>query len=101
MNGIEASTARCRTARSIIIESSASAGEAQVRVIDHGSGIDSDRAPHVFESFFTTKPDGMGMGLAISRSVAESHGGTLTIERTGPSGTTMVLTLPIPDQAAS
>jgi signal transduction histidine kinase len=54
---------------------------AQVRVKDHGGGVDDARVSELFEPFFTTKPDGTGLGLALSRAIAASHGGTLRYAR--------------------
>jgi PAS domain S-box-containing protein len=65
----------------------------QVEVTDRGRGI---QAPDkVFEPFFTTKEHGMGMGLAICRSIVESHGGRLWVEPNEPQGTRFIFTLPI------
>lgn len=67
----------------------------QVEVIDNGLGIqDPDR---IFEPFFTTKGQGMGMGLAICRSIVEAHGGRLWADKTEPRGATFAFTLPIDD----
>jgi PAS domain S-box-containing protein len=71
----------------------------QTEISDHGPGIGNpDR---VFEPFFTTKGDGMGMGLAISRSIVESHGGRLWAERNEPQGATFTFTLPVESKAAA
>ena len=67
----------------------------RIAVSDNGSGIDSQLADHLFDAFSTTKPDGMGMGLAISRSIIEAHGGRLWIEPNNKHGATFQFTLPI------
>ena len=66
----------------------------EVAVHDRGDGISEDNLPRIFDRFFTTRPNGMGMGLAISRSIAESHGGTLSVTATADEGTTFHLNLP-------
>jgi PAS domain S-box-containing protein len=66
-----------------------------VSVSDNGPGIDSETADHIFDAFATTKPEGMGMGLAISRSIIEAHGGRLWTEPNQESGATFRFTLPI------
>jgi PAS domain S-box-containing protein len=77
----------------ITVESNSSGG-VLVAVRDSGVGLDQDIA-HIFDSFYTTKPDGLGMGLKISRSIIEAHGGRLwaTPNGNGP-GTTLRFTLP-------
>jgi signal transduction histidine kinase len=67
----------------------------RVAVSDNGPGIDSQTAHHLFNAFSTTKPEGMGMGLAISRSIIEEHGGRLWTEANDESGATFQFTLPI------
>ena len=52
----------------------------EIAVSDTGSGIPADKLAHIFDSFFTTKPNGMGMGLPISRTIIEAHGGRLWAE---------------------
>jgi PAS domain S-box-containing protein len=67
----------------------------RVAVSDNGQGIDSQTAQHLFNAFSTTKPEGMGMGLAISRSIIEAHGGRLWTETNDEPGATFQFTLPI------
>ena len=67
----------------------------RVAVSDNGLGIDPQRADHLFNPFSTTKPDGMGMGLAISLSIIEAHGGRLWTEPNNKYGATFQFTLPI------
>jgi PAS domain S-box-containing protein len=67
----------------------------RLAVSDNGPGIDSQTAQHLFNAFSTTKPEGMGMGLAISRSIIEAHGGRLWTEANDEFGATFQFTLPI------
>jgi PAS domain S-box-containing protein len=71
-----------------------------VTVRDSGPGLDPDSLDHLFTAFYTTKPQGMGMGLAISRSIIEAHGGRLwAVPNDGP-GATFQFTLPKYEQEA-
>jgi PAS domain S-box-containing protein len=65
-----------------------------IAVEDSGTGIDPRHVDRIFDSFFTTKPDGMGMGLSICRSIIESHGGRLWFSPCSPHGTTFYVQLP-------
>ncbi|MGZ5009983.1 MAG: PAS domain S-box protein [Methylobacter sp.] len=67
----------------------------QVRVKDNGAGLDKDQQQKVLTPFYTTKADGMGMGLSISRSLIEAHDGTLHFNSHPGKGTTFYFTLPI------
>ena len=66
-----------------------------ISVSDTGVGLPSERADRVFEAFFTTKAQGTGMGLSISRSIIESHGGRLWAAQNGNTGATFQFTLPV------
>jgi len=63
-------------------------------VQDTGPGINPENGTRVFDPFFTTKSSGMGLGLSISRSIIEDHGGDLRLTRTGSNGCTFEITLP-------
>jgi PAS domain S-box-containing protein len=67
----------------------------EVAVIDTGSGIDPQRIGRIFESFFTTKKEGMGLGLSIARSIIEAHHGTLAVKNNPTGGATFAFTLPV------
>src|SRR6185369_6498859 len=67
----------------------------RIAVSDNGPGIDPQTAHHVFDAFCTTKPEGMGMGLAISRSIIDAHGGRLWTEANEQYGATFQFTLPM------
>jgi signal transduction histidine kinase len=68
-------------------------GQLLISVGDSGIGITPDRADRIFEAFFTTKPQGTGMGLSISRKIIESHGGRLWVSANVGRGATFQFTL--------
>ena len=61
---------------------------------DNGHGISADRLPRIFEPFFTSKPDGLGMGLAILTASSKAHGGRLWAENNPAGGAKFTFTLP-------
>jgi signal transduction histidine kinase len=69
------------------------ADQVVVAVTDVGVGIDQNTANKLFNAFFTTKPNGMGMGLSICRSIIEAHEGRLWVSRNSGPGTTFQFTL--------
>lgn len=73
----------------------------QVEVIDSGSGVSEDNIKQIFKPFFSTKSDGMGMGLAITRSIIDAHGGKLSTWCNDKGGATFCFTLPAEDEEIS
>jgi PAS domain S-box-containing protein len=102
LNGMDAMAAQPPEARRLTIQTAPEAATVRVGVHDHGPGIPADRLEQIFATFFTTKPHGMGMGLAISRSIVEVHGGKIWAENHLDGGATFWFTLPLtssPEQA--
>ena len=86
------------SSRTVLPESAVEAGRgvdgmAEVEVHDTGGGLAADAVDRLFEPYFTTKAGGLGMGLAISRSIIEDHGGQLRAESSDGPGTTFQFTL--------
>jgi PAS domain S-box-containing protein len=95
MNAIEATSARSDGPQTILITSQAQVpDQIVIAVRDSGAGIDATNLDQVFNPFFTTKPGGMGMGLSISRSLVEGHGGRLWAIPTERDGATFQFSLP-------
>lgn len=94
-NGMDAMAGSTASRRRLTIETSSDAEGVQVAVRDNGAGIADDIAERLFAPFFTTKPDGMGMGLNICRSIAEQHHGRLWFEAADGGGTIFILKLPV------
>jgi PAS domain S-box-containing protein len=96
MNGIQAMSAVTDRHRELRIRSREhGSDQILVAVEDAGIGIEPEHAAQLFNAFFTTKPDGMGMGLSICRSIVEAHGGRLRATANVPHGATFQFTLPV------
>jgi signal transduction histidine kinase len=94
-NGMDAMNTIPKSRRSLVVAVDKTAhGNVQVRVTDCGTGVTPDDAEHIFEPFFTTKSNGMGMGLAISRTIIEAHGGEIWLKSNAMEGTTFTFILP-------
>lgn len=78
INSIEALRSMPEDRRELLINAQKVSEELQVVFTDSGPGLDAETAERLFEPFFTSKPDGMGLGLSISRSIVQSHGGRLS-----------------------
>lgn len=96
MNGLQAPRG-AGVDRSLIIATSHRAREVTLTVSDNGAGIDEDQLSAIFEPFVTTKPEGMGMGLSICRSIVESHGGRIFARSNASGGATVGFTFPVED----
>lgn len=95
-NAIDAMSETDRDKRRLTITTSVNDdNEVEVAVRDCGHGIASEMADRIFEPFFTSKPGGMGMGLSISRSIIDAHGGRLWSTPNGDGGATFHLALPV------
>jgi PAS domain S-box-containing protein len=96
LNGMEAMDHAEADARRLTVRTRRLEHAVEVAVRDTGSGIPADSLPKLFDAFFTTKRDGLGLGLAIARSIVESHGGRIWAEDHGGRGASFCLTLPAP-----
>ncbi len=94
VNGIDAMNDARQTRELTIKSQRADHEHIQISVSDTGVGLPSDQSDQIFNAFFTTKPHGTGMGLRISRSIIESHGGRLWAENNSARGSTFHFTLP-------
>jgi C4-dicarboxylate-specific signal transduction histidine kinase len=101
-NGIEAMAETEAGSRHLCIETygNGNAG-VEVAIRDQGHGIPSEIREHLFDPFVTTKPDGLGMGLSISRSIIEAHGGRLWVTPAHKNGSTFHFTMPASEGSSS
>jgi signal transduction histidine kinase len=98
VNGIEAMTSVTDRPRMLTVRTEPEdKGQVRVSVQDSGVGLNEEVMRRLFEPFFTTRAKGMGMGLSISRSIIEAHGGRLWAESNGSGGATFQFTLPSED----
>ncbi|MBL9145123.1 MAG: PAS domain-containing protein [Verrucomicrobiaceae bacterium] len=95
INGMDALSEPRRADACVIVSARrARPGFLEVAVMDNGHGIPPDRLENVFDPFFTTKPHGMGMGLPISRTIIQTHGGHIAAENVEGGGAAFRFTLP-------
>jgi signal transduction histidine kinase len=93
-NAIDAVAAGERPAREVAVLALRSGDGVRVEVRDSGAGMDAESLARIFQPFFTTKPKGMGLGLSISRTIVEAHGGTLSAHSAPGEGSTFRIELP-------
>jgi hypothetical protein len=102
MNSIEAMTTIAYDSRRLVIDFFAgNDGYAHVGISDNGAGLDPDIADLVFDAFFTTKQNGMGMGLSICRSIIEAHGGQIWVSQNIPSGSVFHFTVRLAEASSN
>lgn len=95
MNAIDSTCRLPAPPRTVSILAHVQDGVVEVQVCDNGAGLPADDVEKLFEPFVSGRPDGLGMGLTISRSIAETHGGQLTAERPVEGGARLCLRLPL------
>ncbi len=96
LNGMEAMSESSESNRRLTMRTAYDGkGNVEVAVEDSGPGIPSDRLPRLFDSFFTTKTHGMGLGLSIVRSIVEAHGGRIWAENNSSGGACFRFTVPV------
>ena len=96
MNGMDAMANMPESARHLTVRTRSNGGDrVEVAVMDCGGGIAPDDLPHLFESFFTTKGEGAGLGLFLARSIVESHRGRIWAESNPSSGAIFYFTVPV------
>jgi signal transduction histidine kinase len=102
INAVQAMSGVSEGSRELLIGTGKDAsGSVLVAVQDSGPGLNPESFERLFDSFYTTKPGGMGMGLSICRSIVEAHGGRIWATPNAGPGITMQLALPINDQATA
>src|SRR5262249_45578411 len=96
MNAIEAMSGVSAGPRTLWVSAECGAApEVVIAVRDSGLGLDPQSLDRLFDAFYTTKPQGLGLGLAISRRIIEAHGGRLWVTANVPHGAVFQFTLPI------
>jgi PAS domain S-box-containing protein len=102
MNAIEAMSAVGEGPREVLASSARDGSQAVlVAVRDSGKGLDPEQLDRVFDALYTTKPTGMGMGLAISRTIVKAHGGRLWATANAPRGAVFQFALPVEGEESS
>ena len=85
----------------ITLKAEAADGRVRITVDDHGPGVPAEIRPRVFEPFFTTRPDGTGLGLAVVRQIVRAHGGSVAVDDAPGGGARFVIELPSADAGST
>jgi C4-dicarboxylate-specific signal transduction histidine kinase len=104
LNAMEAVAEETDNRRAVVMSVANDAGRVLISVRDHGCGIAPEHLPKLFDSFFSTKPKGMGLGLSISRTLVTAHGGRIWAENASDEGAVFHVELPAasrPDTASA
>jgi C4-dicarboxylate-specific signal transduction histidine kinase len=102
INAVEAMSPHAAAARDLLIRTAKTrSGGVLVAVHDSGPGVDPENLERIFDAFFSTKADGLGMGLSICRAIIEAHGGRLSATGGVARGTVLQFTLPAATESAS
>jgi signal transduction histidine kinase len=94
LNAIDATAAMPEERRRLRVYTRSIGGQVEISIEDMGPGIAGDPSA-IFEPFFTSKADGMGMGLSVARSIVEAHGGRLNAQNNPGTGATLRFTVPL------
>jgi len=101
VNGMDAMADTDVARRQLVVTTGRIESDAvQISVTDAGPGFREEELPRLFDSFFTTKPHGIGLGLSISRSIVEAHAGVLRAENRAGGGAVFRMVLPVVDSSA-
>lgn len=95
VNAMDAMDREAAEERQVVVRTRQAASAVECAVSDTGHGIAADHVPRLFDAFFTTKTDGIGLGLAIARSIVEAHAGRIWAEDPGGRGATLRVSLPV------
>ena len=96
LNSLDAMNGKTEEQRQIVIRASQTTdGMVEFAVVDSGTGVAPEQLPHLFEPFYTTKKNGMGIGLAISKTIVEMHGGEIMATNNPDGGTTVRFTVKV------
>jgi C4-dicarboxylate-specific signal transduction histidine kinase len=99
LNGMEAMSTTQRERRQLVIKTMTADDQVETSVRDRGQGIRAETVSKIFEPFYTTKGEGMGIGLSIASTIIEAHGGHLAARNNPDGGATVWFTLPSPEEA--